>query len=106
AGATLVAGGDLGDGNDDVDLAGTLDTGVAGLALSAGDDTLTLHDGASLDGTGVDAGGGTGDQLILDNAAAFTFDGGMTTGFEALLKQNTGIATMTGSQSFADTTIN
>ena len=56
AGATLSASGDLGDGNDVVTLAGTLDTGAGSLNLGAGDDALTLNDGAVISGAGVDAG--------------------------------------------------
>ena len=45
-------------------------------------------------------------MLILNNASALTFDGGTTGGFEALIKQNGGVATMTGTQTFsAGTTI-
>ena len=100
-GATLRANGDLGDGNDVVTLAGTLDTGAAALALGSGDDTLTLNDGAAIAGNGIDAGAqSAGDVLILNNALALNFDGGRTAGFESLIKQNAGIATMTGNQSF------
>jgi fibronectin-binding autotransporter adhesin len=106
SGATLQANGSLGDGIDNVTLAGTLDTGGAALDLGAGDETLTLSDGAVISGVGINAGAGN-DQLVLDNALALTFNGGATTGFESLLKQNSGVTTMTGSQSFsAGTTIN
>ncbi|WP_095152342.1 autotransporter-associated beta strand repeat-containing protein [Pseudomonas sp. Irchel s3b5] len=105
-GATLQANGSLGDGTDNVTLAGTLNTDGAALDLGAGDETLTLHDGAVISGVGIDAGAGN-DQLVLDNALALTFNGGATAGFESLLKQNSGVTTMTGSQSFsAGTTIN
>ena len=106
ADATLNANGDLGDGSDVVTVAGTLDTGASTLSLGAGDDTFTLSDGAVISGAGIDGGAATtADVLVLDNAAALTFDGGMTAGFEQLIKQNAGTATMTGSQTFADTTI-
>ena len=102
AGATLSASGDLGGGNDVVTLAGALDTGAGSLNLGAGDDAVTLNDGAVIGGSGIDAGAATtNDALILNNAAALTFDGSTTAGFETLIKQNSGTATMTGSQSFA-----
>ena len=102
AGATLSASGDLGGGNDVVTLSGALDTGAGSLSLGAGDDAVTLNDGAVIGGSGIDAGAATtNDALILNNAAALTFDGSTTAGFETLIKQNSGTATMTGSQSFA-----
>ncbi|VVO51812.1 autotransporter-associated beta strand repeat-containing protein [Pseudomonas fluorescens] len=106
SGATLQANGSLGDGTDIVTLAGTLDTAGAALDLGAGDETLTLSDGAVISGVGINAGAGN-DQLVLDNALALAFSGGATAGFESLLKQNSGVTTMTDSQSFsAGTTIN
>jgi fibronectin-binding autotransporter adhesin len=106
SGATLQASGSLGGGTDNVTLAGTLDTGAAALDLGAGDETVTLHDGAVISGVGINAGTGN-DQLVLDNAVALTFNGGATAGFESLLKQNGGVTTLTGSQSFSvSTTIN
>lgn len=99
AGASMVAEGDLGDGDDAVDLAGSLDTGT-GLSLGAGNDSFTLHDDAVLAGVGVDAGTGTGDELVLDSDTALAFDGGKSTGFELLSKQGAGTATMTGEQDF------
>ncbi|MGR4867942.1 autotransporter-associated beta strand repeat-containing protein [Variovorax sp. LARHSF232] len=103
---TLRADGDLGDGNDSVTLAGLLSTGAGTLALGAGDDVLTLQDGSFIESGdgGVAAGAGGNDQLILDNASAMVFDGGQTAGFETLLKQNSGTATMTGSQGFSNGT--
>ncbi len=100
---TLRADGDLGDGSDAVILAGLLSTGAGTLGLGAGDDVLTLQDGSFIESGdgGVDAGTGTNDQLILDNTSAMVFDGGQTIGFETLLKQNSGTATMTGSQGFS-----
>ncbi|WP_082306272.1 autotransporter-associated beta strand repeat-containing protein [Pseudomonas kilonensis] len=106
SGATLQANGSLGDGTDNVTLAGTLNTGGAALDLGAGDETLTLRDAAAISGVGINAGTGS-DQLLLDNALALTFNAGATAGFESLLKQNSGVTTLTGSQSFSvDTTIN
>ncbi|EPJ86104.1 autotransporter-associated beta strand repeat-containing protein [Pseudomonas sp. CFII68] len=98
SGATLQANGSLGDGTDNVILAGTLNTGGAALDLGAGDETLTLRDGATISGVGINAGTGN-DQLLLDNALALTFNGGATAGFESLLKQNSGVTTLTGSTS-------
>ncbi|WP_206860571.1 autotransporter-associated beta strand repeat-containing protein [Lysobacter changpingensis] len=100
SGGALHADGDLGGGADAVTLAGLLNTDTGTLALGDGDDTFILQDGAEIAGTGVDAGIGSNDQLVLDNALALTFDGGQAAGFETLLKQNTGTASMTGSQSF------
>ncbi len=106
--ATLRANGDLGDGDDIVALSGTLDTGAAALNLGSGDDTVTLNDGAVLAGTGLNAGAQTtSDVLILNNALGLSFDGSSTAGFENLIKQNTGTATMAGTQTFsAGTEIN
>ncbi|WP_244755950.1 autotransporter-associated beta strand repeat-containing protein [Pseudoxanthomonas helianthi] len=100
SGGSLAAAGDLGGGADTVTLASLLNTGAGTLGLGGGDDTLTLQDGAAIAGAGVDAGAGANDQLVLDNATNLAFDGGQTAGFETLLKQNSGTATMTGSQSF------
>jgi fibronectin-binding autotransporter adhesin len=99
-GATLAANGDLGDGADTVTLAGELDAGANTLALGADDDTLTLQSGALITGAGVDAGTGSNDRLVLDSASGLVFDGSQTIGFESLIKQNTDIARMIGSQSF------
>src|SRR5690606_9995223 len=89
SGGTLRAIGDLGGGSDSVNLVGTLDTGVGVLSLGAGDDSFTLKDGAVITGSGIDAGSAaTSDVLILDNAAALSFNGGTTAGFESLVKQN------------------
>lgn len=101
AGGTLRANGDLGDGSDALNVTGTLDTGAATLNLGAADDTLTLHDGAVIAGTGIDAGGGTTDNLIVDNAASYIYDGTGIAGFERLTKRNTGVLTTTGTQAFS-----
>ena len=97
----LSANGDLGDGSDAVTLAGELDTGASTLALGAGDDMLTLQSGAFITGAGVDAGAGTNDRLVLDNASDLILDGGQTAGFEFLEKDNAGTAKITGTQSFS-----
>ena len=57
AGGTLLATGDLDDGDDVLDVAGTLDTGAGVFALGDGGDTLRIHDGTNLVGT-VDGGVG------------------------------------------------
>ncbi|UJB19606.1 MULTISPECIES: autotransporter-associated beta strand repeat-containing protein [Lysobacter] len=101
AGGTLLANGDLGDGSDTVNVTGTLNTGTAALTLGAGDDTLTLNDGAAIAGTGVDAGAGSADNLVINNAANLIFSGADLAGFEQLTKQNAGVLTMTGSQTFS-----
>ncbi|WP_206858418.1 autotransporter-associated beta strand repeat-containing protein [Lysobacter changpingensis] len=101
SGGALRANGDLGDGADAVNVAGTLDTGAGALSLGTGDDTLTLRDGAVLAGLGVDGGAAGDDALVLDIAGAITFDGAKTTAFERLVKRNTGTATFTGAQAFA-----
>jgi fibronectin-binding autotransporter adhesin len=103
-GGSLSGNGDLGDGVDTVTLAGELSTGAGTLELGAGDDTLTLQSGALIAGAGVDAGIGGDDTLVLDSASGLVFDGGQTIGFESLVKQNTDIARMIGSQSFTSGT--
>ncbi|MBY4897138.1 autotransporter-associated beta strand repeat-containing protein [Cupriavidus sp. AU9028] len=96
----LRANGDLGAGNDIVDVAGTLDTAAAALTLGAGDDTLRLRDGAVLAGTGVRGGSGN-DLLAVDNAAALTLDGGSVSEFERLGKTSAGQLTLTGDHVYA-----
>lgn len=105
AAAQLFTTGDLGAGNDAVMVLGRLDTGTGILDLGDGDDTLTLGDGAEIAGLGVDASTGANDELVLANQFALTFDGAATAGFEQLTKQDSGVATMTGTQSFVGTTI-
>ncbi|MFJ7311483.1 autotransporter-associated beta strand repeat-containing protein [Pseudomonas sp. NPDC098747] len=103
SGGILRVNGDLDDGDDTLFVAGLLDTSGSALELGAGDDTLTLEDGALIEGPGVDAGSAVNsDVLILNNALALTFDGAQTSNFEQLLKLNAGVASMTGSQAFAD----
>jgi fibronectin-binding autotransporter adhesin len=99
AGGLLRANGDLGDGNDVVNVSGSLNTGAAVLNLGNGNDTLALNDGGVLNGTGVDAGVGT-DTLRVNNAVARTLDGASVGSFESLIKQNTGVLTLTGSHSY------
>lgn len=100
-GGNLLASGNLGDGSDVVTLSGVLDTGVGVLALGDGNDTLTLNDGAVIDGAGIDGGAATGnDTLVLNNATGLTVNGSTVAGFESLVKQNGGTATLTGTQAF------
>ena len=61
---TAVANGDLGDGNDVLDVAGTLDTGGGVFALGDGDDDFVVHDGTVVIGT-VDGGAGL-DTRVYD----------------------------------------
>ena len=102
SGATLHVDGNYAGsaGSDTFTLAGTV-SGGGNISLGAGDDVLTLQDGAVLN-TVIDAGGQvSGDTIVLDNASALTLAASDVTGFEELVKQNTGIATMTGAQSFS-----
>ncbi|NII73992.1 fibronectin-binding autotransporter adhesin [Dyella sp. SG562] len=99
-GGTLLASGDLGDGSDALNLTGQLNTGTGTLSLGNGNDVMTLHDGASIAGTGVDAGAGT-DQLVIDNANPYVFSGAGVSGFEQLTKQNGGVLTLTGAQAYS-----
>lgn len=103
AGATLNVDGSYAGstGDDTFVVAGTV-SGPGSIGLDAGDDVLTLRDGAVLNAA-IDGGdASSGDTLVLDNALALTFDGANTSGFETLVKQNAGTATMTGTQNFSD----
>ncbi|MFC5569018.1 autotransporter-associated beta strand repeat-containing protein [Lysobacter yangpyeongensis] len=105
AGGNLLASGDLGDGSDTIDLTGTLDTGNGSLGLGDGDDTLVLHDGAEMLGSGVNAAGAGGtDTLVVDTALGFTLDGGDIDTFDILTKQNTGLLVLTGDHDFGSGT--
>ncbi|WP_246677279.1 MULTISPECIES: autotransporter-associated beta strand repeat-containing protein [unclassified Mesorhizobium] len=108
-GGTLRGNGDLGGGSDTVNLTGTLNTGAGALNLGAGNDTLTLNDGAVLTGT-VNAGTGgetgAGDTLRVINTVNRTVQGAGISGFESLDKQGTGTLTLVGDHSYsAGTTI-
>ncbi|WP_210239908.1 autotransporter-associated beta strand repeat-containing protein, partial [Mesorhizobium sp. B3-1-9] len=108
-GGTLRSNGDLGGGSDTVNLTGTLNTGVGAVNLGAGNDTLTLNDGAVLTGT-VNAGTGgetgAGDTLRVINTVNRTVQGAGISGFESLDKQGTGTLTLVGDHSYsAGTTI-
>ena len=101
AGATLHVDGayGCGGGDDDMIVAGTV-SGSGTIDLCGGEDTLTLRDGAVLANTISGGPHGGGDTLALDNAGALTFDASRTINFEFLVKDNSGIATLTGSQDY------
>ncbi|MBZ9921685.1 autotransporter-associated beta strand repeat-containing protein, partial [Mesorhizobium sp. BR1-1-7] len=110
AGGTLLANGDLGGGNDVVNVSGTLNTGAAALNLGAGNDTLVLNDTAVISGTGVNAGtggeSGGGDILQVVTTTGRTLDGTTVTSFESLNKQGAGALVLTGNHTYsAGTTI-
>ncbi|KIC36668.1 hypothetical protein RA27_21920 [Ruegeria sp. ANG-R] len=88
-------------GNDSFDVAGTL-TGSGTFNLDAGNDTLTLRDGADLSGltTAIDGGADT-DTVVVDAAGDLTLDGSNLTDFEELQKNNTGELTLTGNQGYS-----
>ena len=101
AGGLLLASGDLGAGNDTMNLTGTLDTGTGTLALGDGDDTLVLNDGAQILGSGVAAAGGGGtDTLVINTLLGFTLAGDDIDTFNILTKQNIGELTLTGAHDF------
>ncbi len=75
--------------------------------MRGGDEVLTLQDGAVLDATISGGGHVNGDTVVLDNANALSFDACHTINFEYLRKDNVGVATLTGAQSFwGGTTLN
>ena len=66
-----------------------------------------MRDGAVLANTISGGAHGSGDTVVLDNAGALSFDASRTINFEFLEKDNTGEATLTGSQSYVGgTTLN
>ncbi len=109
AGATLDADGAFGftAGGDTFGIAGVV-TGAGTFDMLAGDDTLTLRDGADLSGLTASIDGNAGsDTVVVDNASALTFSGAQVTNFETLQKDNTGVLTLAGTQSYSvATTIN
>lgn len=129
AGGTLRAGGSLGDGRDSLVLDGALDVAAGGLdfgdgvdvatlsgdldgagslAFGNGDDTLTIDDGTDLGGfTGVFDGGAQDivDTLRLDIAGALTLGPGKVVNWEALVKDNAGVATLQGANTFQSTSV-
>ena len=88
AGATLLATGDLGGGNDVLDVAGTLDAGGGSFYLGDGDDSFVVHDGTLVSGT-VDGGAGVDTRVYNINLTA---DVGTLAGFEGLTKTRHGRA--------------
>lgn len=104
SGATLNVDGHYGgsSGNDTVTVAGAI-SGSGDIALGDGDDRVTLNEGANLSGlTGsLDGGAGPGTDLLqLNNATALSV-GDAVRNFEALQKDNVGVATLTGTQAFS-----
>jgi fibronectin-binding autotransporter adhesin len=86
AGGTLFARGDLGDGDDILDVAGVLDAGNGVFALGDGDDVFVVHDGTHVIGT-VDGGAGQ-DTRAYDIAGSARI--GALVNFEALAKLGAG----------------
>ena len=100
-GATLHVDGAYGCGSvdDSLVVSGTV-SGSGTIDLCGGEDTLTLRDGAVLANTISGGPHGGGDTLALDNAGALSFDASRTINFEFLVKDNRGVATLTGSQDY------
>ena len=92
AGGTLLATGDLGAGDDVLDVAGTLNTGGGVFALADGDDEFVIHDATNLIGT-VD--GGTGFDSLNANIAGLADLGAVST-FEELIKNGAGTLNING----------
>ena len=107
AGATLNVDGSFRftSAGDTFTVAGNV-TGSGSINMLDGDDVLTIQDGASIN-VAIDAGNAvTGDIVALDSATALTFDGTNITGFEQLVKQNAGTATLAGTHQYDTATIN
>ena len=92
AGGTLRASGDLGDGADVLDVAGTLEVGGGTFLLGDGDDNFVVHDGTVVTGA-VDGGAGLDTRTFNINASA---DLGALLGFEGVTKTGTGVLNITG----------
>ena len=97
SGVTLRAAGDLGGGNDVVNVTGTLTTGAGTLALGDGDDTLVLN-GFS----GSFSGGAGTDALQINNASLRVLDGANVTGFETLAKTLNTTLILTGDHNYSN----
>lgn len=91
-GAILMANGDLGDGADVLDVAGTLDTSGGIFDLGDGDDTFVVHDGTVVIGN-VSGGGGL-DSRVYDISTSASV--GALTEFEGLTKSGVGVLNLTG----------
>src|SRR5690606_33075801 len=102
-GATLRATGSLGDGDDILDLAGTLDTGGGTFSLGSGNDTFVVHNTTEVIGT-LDAGDGD-DILSVNVDDGFVVPLDSTTGFESLGKSGLGTLELNGASSFAEVRI-
>ncbi|MGN7920332.1 autotransporter domain-containing protein, partial [Lysobacter sp. 22409] len=100
AGASLLASGDLGDGDDAFDLAGTLDTGSGTFALGAGDDRFIVHETTAAIGT-VEGGLGN-DTLEANIGGGFNVPLGSMLGFESLAKSGAGALQINGPSQFID----
>jgi fibronectin-binding autotransporter adhesin len=96
AGATLLVDGAYRGtaGNDTMTVAGTI-TGPGTVDLGAGDDTLTIRDGADLSGLANPISGGTGNNTLVTDIAASATLGGVTN-FQTLTKTNTGTLNVNG----------
>ncbi|HSX65655.1 MAG TPA: hypothetical protein VLF15_13055, partial [Pseudoxanthomonas sp.] len=91
-GGLLIASGDLGDGDDVLDVAGVLDTGGSVFSLGDGSDIFTIHDGTVVLGT-VDGGAGVDTfNPDIDTSA----DLGALTNFEILTKTAIGVLNVNG----------
>lgn len=89
---TLLANGDLGDGNDTLDVFGTLNTGAGALLLGDGDDNFIIHDATNAIGAVV---GGMGvDTYIYDIAGIANVSA--LSEFEGLTKRGVGTVNLTG----------
>ncbi|WP_246192181.1 beta strand repeat-containing protein, partial [Pseudoxanthomonas sangjuensis] len=99
-GALLQVGGDLGDGNDVLDVAGTLDTNGGAFGLGAGEDTFVIHDNTVALGT-VDGGDGI-DLLDVVISSGNTASLDSLFGFESLTKDGDGTLQIDGTAEFID----
>ena len=107
-GAILNADGAFGftTGGDTFDISGAL-AGSGTFDMRAGDDTLTLRDGADLSGySGVITGGlaTNGDTVVVDITTTVTFNGDNFLDFEDLQKNDTGTLNVTGTAAFSGAT--
>jgi fibronectin-binding autotransporter adhesin len=99
----VTATGDLGDGDDLLDVAGTLDTRDGVFSLGAGDDILVVHDSTRIVGT-LDAGLGN-DRLTVDVRTGAEVAMGSATGFESLGKAGQGTLAFEGAAAFLDVVV-
>ena len=98
----MLANGDLGGGNDVLDVSRHAEYRQRRFALGDGDDTLTIHDGTDIIGTVMaGAGNDTFNTDIATNA-----DLGAVQGFETLSKTGVGTLDINGPMSSDFTTVN